>query len=263
MIMDRAPSFKLATYVAGSPNSEELALVLPGKLDTKDYVHIRSHVDHLATLGYYALSFDPPGTWESSGEPKDYSMTNYLQAIRHIIERHDNRPTLAVGHSRGGSMAILAALRLPAVTRFAAIMSNANPVTVPEGVSIHDMIPHKRDVPGRPGEKRAIDLPGNYLYDAAQYELLSGLGRCSKPKLFVYGSRDTEVLESHVRDTFDDAMGPKYLAGIDAAHVYCRQPELIDALNALLTTFDTQTSHVAAVPTQSSIASVSQMAANL
>jgi hypothetical protein len=72
-------SFKLASYAEGDPTSARLALVLPGRLETKDYVHIKSHVAHLAGLGFYALSFDPPGTWESPGDIELYTNTNYLK----------------------------------------------------------------------------------------------------------------------------------------------------------------------------------------
>ena len=37
--------FKLAIYSKGNPKSKKLALVLPGKLDTKDYAHMKSHVE--------------------------------------------------------------------------------------------------------------------------------------------------------------------------------------------------------------------------
>lgn len=116
-------SFQLAVYQKGNLQANHLALVLPGKLDTKDYAHMRAHVDFLAEQGYLALSFDPPGTWESSGEIADYTMSNYLLAIRELIEHFENRPAFVMGHSRGGSMAMLAGIEIPEVTKFASIMS--------------------------------------------------------------------------------------------------------------------------------------------
>lgn len=80
------PSFTIATYMQGNPDAEKLALVLPGKLDTKDYAHMRSHVDFLAERGYLALSFDPAGTWESPGDISLYTLNNYLKTIDELIE---------------------------------------------------------------------------------------------------------------------------------------------------------------------------------
>src|SRR3990167_11532189 len=121
--MIKTNSFTLATYQKGNPDSKKLALVLPGKLDTKDYAHMRSHVDFLSNLGFLALSFDPPGTWESPGDISLYTTTNYLKAIDELIEYFGNKPTFLVGHSRGGSMAMLAGMRNPHVFAFGAAMS--------------------------------------------------------------------------------------------------------------------------------------------
>ncbi len=77
----KTPSFELAVYIKGKSDAKKLALVLPGRLETKDYPHMRSHVNYLAKRGYLALSFDPPGTWDSPGEIEFYTMTNYLKAI--------------------------------------------------------------------------------------------------------------------------------------------------------------------------------------
>lgn len=98
----KTESFNLAVYQKGSPDSKKLALVLPGRLDTKDYPHMRSHVDFLASKGYLALSFDPPGSWESEGDISLYLTTNYLKAVKELINHFGNKPTLLIGHSRGG-----------------------------------------------------------------------------------------------------------------------------------------------------------------
>lgn len=81
MTLIKTASFELATYTAGDPRANKVALILPGRLDTKDYVHMQSHVRHLADEGYYALSFDPPGTWESPGDLSIYTTDTYLQAV--------------------------------------------------------------------------------------------------------------------------------------------------------------------------------------
>src|SRR3990167_4608093 len=106
--MIKTKNFKLAIYSGGNEDANKIALVLPGRLDTKDYVHMTSHVDFLAERGYYALSFDMPGTWESPGNIAEYTTTNYIKAVNELVDYLGTKPTLLIGHSRGGSVAILA-----------------------------------------------------------------------------------------------------------------------------------------------------------
>src|SRR3989338_3016633 len=114
----KTKTFELAVYEKGDSNSPKLAIVIPGRLDTKDYIHNTSLVDYLASRDYFALSFDPPGTWESPGDIELYTTTNYLKAVDELIEHFGTKPTLLAGHSRGGTIAMLAALKNPHVTHF-------------------------------------------------------------------------------------------------------------------------------------------------
>lgn len=84
--MVKTKSFDLAVYKNGDEYASKVALVLPGKLDTKDYASMRSHVDFLAGKGFFALSFDPPGTWESPGDIGLYTTTSYIQASNKQVE---------------------------------------------------------------------------------------------------------------------------------------------------------------------------------
>ena len=104
----KTKSFELVVYEKGDPNSQKLAIVIPGRLDTKDYIHNTSLVDYLASRGYFALSFDPAGTWESPGDIDLYTTTNLIKSVNELIEFFGNKPTLLAGHSRGGTIAMLA-----------------------------------------------------------------------------------------------------------------------------------------------------------
>lgn len=182
MAIIKTKSFELAIYKKGSDLSKKLAICLPGRLDTKDYAHLRSHVDFLADEGYLALSFDPPGTWESSGDISIYTNQNYLKAINEVIEYYGNRATIVLGHSRGGSMSMLAGVNNEFVTHFIAIMSHYGPSERPDfsgGVrtSYRDLPPGTEESK----EKKRFDLPMSYFDDTISY---TGLESCPKPKLF-------------------------------------------------------------------------------
>ena len=96
----KTKNFELAVYEKGDFNSPKLAIAIPGRLDTKDYIHNTSLVDYLASRGYFALSFDPPGTWESPGDMSLYTTTNLIKSVNDLIEFFGNKPTLLAGHSR-------------------------------------------------------------------------------------------------------------------------------------------------------------------
>lgn len=233
----KTPSFEVAVYAQGDPASDRLALVLPGRLDTKDYPHMRGHVDFLSARGLYALSFDPPGTWASPGGIELYTMTNYLQAINELIEHFDNRPTILIGHSRGGSMAMLAGMRNDQVMQIVAIMSNTAPNKIGEGIIKNGIEITYRDMPDNPEQKKRFDLPLNFFKDAAQYDLLDDLKRCAKPKLFILGKRDTTVDPQNVRTAFKFAAEPKKLYELDSEHDYRRHHRLIDEVNNIVGKF--------------------------
>jgi isopentenyl-diphosphate Delta-isomerase len=234
-------SFKIAIYKKGKTNCKKLALLLPGRLDTKDYAHLRSHVDFLATRGYLALSFDPPGTWESEGDISIYSTTNYLKAIKEIIEFYGNKPTLVMGHSRGGSMAILAGTRIDYVKSFIAVMSRATYKTtnfVDDGWKKKGFVVSTRDTPkGYLEPIKSFKLPYSFVEDSQKYDMIEDLKNCSKPKLFVAGSKDVLVKADGIRDAFKLSSKPKQFKLLNSDHDYRKNNQMIEKVNELISEF--------------------------
>lgn len=233
-------SFQLATYVKGDENAPKLAIAIPGRLDTKDYAHLRSHVDYLAGKGYFALSFDPPGTWESPGGIELYTTTNILEAINGIIEHFGNRPTVLIGHSRGGSNAMLAGTTNPHVTHFVAIMSHHGPSTVGLPADKQSSTQTTRDLPpgtSRTEERKPFALPYAYFEDQSRYDALPALRTCTKPKLFFYGTKDVLVSEEDVKASYEASAEPKELHALNSEHDYRLHPEIIDEVNQTIGAF--------------------------
>ena len=231
MSLLKTKSFELAVYFAGDKNAPKLALLLPGRLDTKDYVHMRSHVDFLSQKGYFALSFDPPGTWESPGDIMLYTTQNYLKAVDELIEHFGSKPTVVMGHSRGGSMAMLAGVNNPHITHFISAMSRYGHSSVSEEAKRAGVSISYRDLPPgteRTKEKKRFDLPLSYFEDSTEY---IGLERCTKPKLFFLGTHDTSVAPDDVREAHELAAEPKQLHELDSDHNYRLSSHLIDEVN--------------------------------
>jgi hypothetical protein len=242
----KTTSFELAVYSRGVVSSPKLAIVVPGRLDTKDYVHNTSLVDYLASRGYYALSFDPPGTWESPGDISLYTTTNCLKAIHELIEHFGNKPTVLAGHSRGGTIAMLAGPINPHVSHIIPIFSYYGAPSDPEEERVVDgKVISYRDIP--PGtekteEQKEFGLPLNYFKDGAQYNALPGLKNYAKPKLFFYGIQDEMNDPEDVKKAFQESAEPKAIREVDSEHDYRYHPRIIEEINQEIGRFLVNTS---------------------
>jgi pimeloyl-ACP methyl ester carboxylesterase len=235
----KTKSFNLAVFQKGLLDSKKLALVLPGRLDTKDYPHMRSHVNFLASKGYLAISFDPPGTWESKGDLSIFTTTNYIKAIRELINYFGNKPTLLVGHSRGGSIAIIAGIKFQEVEKFISIMGKASykndkyPEWERNGTKLH-----VRDAPLDYNEKtKSFDLSYEFVKESWRYDPTNNLKKCKKPKLFIAGIKDNMVDKSIVHELYNISSEPKQIHIIDSEHDYRKDEKIIQEVNKLIENF--------------------------
>lgn len=238
----KTETFELAVYSKGDTNTQKLALVLPGKLDTKDYVHMKSHVEYLAGLGFLAVSFDPPGTWESPGSINLYTMSNYEKAIHELIEHYDNRPTFLMGHSRGGSLSVIAGVKNPHVFAFASLMGSLskgaftqekNPEWEKRGYKIS-----MRAMPPGDGPKvKEFKLPYQFLLDQQKYDLTEDLLQSQKPKIFFVAEHDTIVDSAKIKNAYNLYADPKELHELNCNHGYRRDLKMIDEVNSTIESF--------------------------
>lgn len=243
MSLVKTDSFQLATYSQGDSNSEKLALVLPGKLDSKDYAHMKSHVDFLSTKGFFALSFDPPGTWESPGDISLYNMTNYLKAVNELIEYYGNKPTFVMGHSRGASMSIIAGITNSLITSFAPVFSSLTIEGMKDKSDIttwkkQGYLLEKRDLPPGGGPKvKEYKLPFSFYEDQLKYNVTEDLKKSKKPKLFFLGKHDVLATPEVVRGLYSITSQPKELYELNSDHDYRLNPHLIDEVNKVIDAF--------------------------
>lgn len=237
----KTKTFELAVYEKGDPNSPKLAIIIPGRLDTKDYVHNTSLVDFLATKGYFALSFDPAGTWESPGDIELYTTTNLIKSVDELIEHFGNKPTLLAGHSRGGTIAMLAGPKNPNVTHIIPIFSyyGAPRISADERI-VDGKVMSYRDLPpgnAKTKEQKEFGLPLNYFEDGKQYNALAGLKNFTKPKLFFYGVEDDMNDPENVKVAYEDSAEPKEIHALKSDHDYRYHPEIIKEANKIIGLF--------------------------
>lgn len=237
----KTKSFELAVFVRGNENAKKLALFIPGRLDTKDYANFISHVECLATHGFLAVAFDPPGTWESSGKIEDYTTTNYIKSINELIEFFGNRPTLLVGHSRGASVAMLTSMSNTTVRGIILIMANYGTPTPPSeqekqrgfNVSYRDLPPGT----SKTNEQKKFLLPISYWEDGGRYNPLQALKKCTKPKLLIYGTEDEFTSPEEVKQIYEHVPEPKMLLEIKCKHDYRYDLRAIERVNTAIGEF--------------------------
>lgn len=234
-------SFKLAVNTAGDINSRMLAIILPGRLDTKDYWNFNSHLELLARKGFYAVCFDPPGTWESLGGIELFTTTNYIKAVNELITYYGNRPTLLIGHSRGAQVAMLTSVTNPYVIGFISINGSFEPSTYPSKDKIFSgTITEYRDLP--PGDKKTdiqkvFNLPINFFDDGAKYNLLGSLHLYQKPKLIIYSDDDNFTEPEEVEQIYSTLSEPKSSRKLIGAHDYRYSQNNVAEVNESIDSF--------------------------
>ncbi len=231
----KTKSFELAVYEKGDPNSPKLAIIIPGRLETKDYINYTSLVDYLASRDYFALSFDPAGTWESPGDVGLYTTTNLIKSVDELIEFFGNKPTILAGHSRGGTIAMLTGPKNSYVSHIIPIFSYYGAPSDPADERIVDgKVMSYRDLPpgnAKTKEQKEFGLPLNYFEDGKRYNALAGLKDCTKPKLFFYGIEDDINDPEDVKKAYEESAEPKMIRGLNSDHNYRYHLEIIEEAN--------------------------------
>jgi len=241
MKLIQTKSFKLAIFTRGNKNSEKLAVLMPGRMDTKDYINFVSHADYLADKNFFVIVFDPPYTWESPGDTELFTTTNYIKATNELIEYFGNKPTLLLGHSRGATTAVLVAKTNPIVIGIITVMANFGTPTSPSNEDIQKGYREEvRDIP--PGSsktdiKKRFKLSLIYWEDGRQYNAGETLKSLTKPKLIIYGTKDEFVSPNDVKELYKNFSEPKIIKEIDSTHDYRYYPKAIEEVNETIGQF--------------------------
>jgi len=240
MKLIKTPNFEIAANITGDENAPRLALLMPGRLDTKDYANFVSHADYLSKRGFLVVAMDPPTTWDSPGELSNYTTSSYIQAVNEVINYFGNRPTLLLGHSRGGATAMLSSAN-PAVSGLVLVNAAYGSPTAPDPKKLENgkLIEYRDLPPGdvRTREKRRFDLPIAYFEDGAMHDPVKALTDFNGPKLLVIATNDEFTSVARVKDAYKTLAQPKTFLEIRGAHDYRLYPEEIESVNKALGEF--------------------------
>ncbi len=237
----KTKSFELAVNIVGDEKSQKLAIILPGRLDTKDYAPFPAHQEFLAKKGFLTVSFDPPGTWDSPGGIELFTTTNYIASVNELIEYFGNKPTFLMGHSRGGLVAMYVGAINRTVVCYASVNGALGVPTTPDSKFVkNNTLTEYRDLPpgsSRTKEKKIFNLSLDYFVDGQKYDIVKELERSTKPKLFLYGKHDEFNTPEEVNEIFSNTPEPKVLHWLESKHDYRLYPEIIQEVNEVVGKF--------------------------
>jgi len=249
------PSTKglLATVIhRPKKETDKLAILCPGYLDSKDYKHLVMLADDLAQNGYTVVRFDPVGTWESEGDISEHKIPNELDDIGAILEymlsQRAYKTILLGGHSRGGFISMLYAVSDPRITHIFGIMS---PYSFKRTVDDERMKLWReqgfrestRDIPDS-HEFRKFVMPYENMLADAEYNLLDVIDKLHVPLLLIAGEEDDTVLPEDVKLLFEKANEPKQfeiVQGID--HGYRRSADEVKKVNKIIILWQSKYNH--------------------
>ncbi|MFA7286827.1 MAG: alpha/beta hydrolase [Patescibacteria group bacterium] len=216
-----------------------LAILCPGWLDSKEYNHLVFLADDLANEGYTVVRFDPTGTWESEGDTP-HTVSEYLNDIRsvleYMLETGSFKHVLLGGHSRGGMVSILYAIRDSRISTVLAIMTPYSIVRTQTKDTIEAWKSKGyrislRNVPNSK-EIKEFRVPYSHAEDAEMYNVLEEVKNLHTPLLLVTGDVDTVVSPDDVKQIYDKANEPKQFLTLEGiGHDYRHNDDEIKIVN--------------------------------
>lgn len=173
----------------------KVALLLPGYLDSPDYLHMKVFEKRLHEMGYAVERLDPCHLWETDNV-NDYSITNYLKQVTERVHPYAGKnpdEIVLIGHSLGAFVAIIAGNRNEKVTQIVALCSAPDRI----GQNLHwngkEFRHSERELPDNPQEIRTFDIPKAFAEDGLQYSAAEEVKQIHKPLMLFIALEDKSV----------------------------------------------------------------------
>lgn len=220
---------------------QDIAVLLPGFLDSKDYVSYVELAAALPSIGISALRFDLLGSWSNPGTPDEYSVSYHLAEISSLLDRYlpaDVGRCVLIGYCYGAHLAALQAATDRRITDVVALMPTRSFIWAEEYDEHRDSWraagerSFVRPTPYSPVQREFL-VPYPVVADARDYDVTAALRDIRQRILFLAGGDDGVVPSATVRQLHDLCGSPhrgmQVLAGV--GHDYRDHPEQIDQVN--------------------------------
>lgn len=190
---------------------------------SKDHRTMSRFGEGLATAGYAVLRFDFTGLGESGGDFTDSTVTNNVRdlaaAARTLIERGYG-PCGLLGHSLGGTAALLATTKLKTVRSVVVINAPADPRHVTR------LFAEKQDLIEDEGcavvsiAGRQFPISREFIDDLGRHDTDGTLAKLECPLLVIHAVDDDVVHVSQGERIFQQATQPKaFLPLLSGGHL--------------------------------------------
>lgn len=187
---------------------------------TKDLKAVNWISRELVDRRIAVLRFDFTGLGESGGDFADTNFTSNLDdlvAAADFLRREHEAPQILIGHSLGGTAAIVAAGRIPEARAVATIAAPS------ETQHLHEFLTRQApdldddeaatvEVMGRP-----VRIKGQLLDDLRRHDILRAAAELHRPLLIFHSPTDDIVDIAHARRLFEAAAHPKSFISLDDA----------------------------------------------
>jgi esterase/lipase len=171
----------------------KVALLLPGYLDSPDYLHMMTFEKGLKKLGYTTERLDPCGLWKT-GDIKNYTITNYIKQIEDRVDTYKKQnpsETVLIGHSMGGFVSIIAGSKISEVSKIVSLCSPPDRLGSAEDWEGKEYRHSKRDLPGETKKFKTFDVPQSFAEDGLQYSAVEEVKKMHKPLMIFIALEDT------------------------------------------------------------------------
>jgi pimeloyl-ACP methyl ester carboxylesterase len=188
----------------------KLALLLPGYLDSPDYLHFIVIEKKLIKLGYTVEKVDACNLWQT-GDVDKYNSTNYLENIVNIINSYklqNLQEIILIGHSFGGAIAIIAGSKYQEITKVIALCPAVSFWKSNDKWDETGFRFSKRDLPNNPKEFREFNIPLSFVEDRNKYSVSDSLEKLNKPLMVLMGMLDDKVLPTEIEEAMKSANDP-------------------------------------------------------
>ena len=188
----------------------KIALLLPGYLDSPNYLHLVTFEKRLKELGYTVERLDPCNLWKT-GNVGVYSVTNYIEQIRERIEffkTQNPEEAILIGHSLGGFISILAGDIISEVTRVVALCAPSSIENLGKKWENKPSRVSKRDLPEDESRFREFNIPLSFVEDARKYSAIDAVSKINKPLMIFIGLADTSVSPKETEILASNAVHP-------------------------------------------------------
>ena len=173
----------------------------------------------LTEKGFAVVRFDFTGLGRSEGEFADshfVSNISDLEDVNHYITEHYEAPQLIIGHSLGGSAAIVATSMLDNIKAVATIGSPSSPKHTArhfeEQANAVEADEVEVNIAGRP-----FNINQNFIDNFKSVDVLDIVSKLKKPILIMHAPFDKVVSIENAHDIYHKAFHPKSFVSLDEA----------------------------------------------